>query len=78
MYLECFPFLEKVRDGGGPKAPICPFVTFFILPLLAGKCPFAKMYYIQMKHTNVKDCSNKRLQHADAQMHLRLREHSLQ
>ena len=33
MYLECSPFLQKERDGGGPKAPKCPFVAFFILPL---------------------------------------------
>ena len=32
MYLECSPFLEKERDGGGPIAPMCPFVAFFILP----------------------------------------------
>ena len=28
MYLECSPFLEKERDGGGPIAPMCPFVVF--------------------------------------------------
>ena len=44
MYLECSPFLEKERDGGGPIAPMCPFVAFFILPLLAGKCPFVTMH----------------------------------
>ena len=36
MYLECSPFLEEERDGGGPIAPTCPFVAFFILPWLAG------------------------------------------
>ena len=44
MYLECSPFLEKERDGGGPIAPMCPFVAFFILPLLAEKCPFVTMH----------------------------------
>ena len=32
MYLECSPFLEKERDGGGPIALMCPFVAFSILP----------------------------------------------
>ena len=44
MYLECSPFLEKERDGGGLIAPMCPFVSFFILPWLAGKCPFVTMH----------------------------------
>ena len=44
MYLECSPFLEKERDGGGLVAPMCPFVAFFILPLLAEKCPFVTMH----------------------------------
>ena len=32
MYLECFPSLEKERDGGGLIAPLRPFVSFLILP----------------------------------------------
>ena len=45
MYLECYPFLEKERDGGGPIAPMCPFVAFLIVPLLAGKCPFCTVVF---------------------------------
>ena len=44
MYLQCSPFLEKERDGWRPIAPMCPFVAFFILPWLAGKCPFVTMH----------------------------------
>ena len=40
MYLECSPFLEKERDGGGPIALMCPFVAFLILPLVSRKMPF--------------------------------------
>ena len=50
MYLECSPFLEKERDGGGPIALMCPFVAFFILPLLAGKCPFVTMHRNVLAH----------------------------
>ena len=46
MYLECSPFLEKERDSWRPIAPMCPFVAFFILPWLAGKCPFVTMHCI--------------------------------
>ena len=36
IFIECSPFLEKERGGGGLKAPMCPFVSFYILPWLAG------------------------------------------
>ena len=48
-YLECLPFLEKVREGRGPIAPMCSFVAFFILPFLAGKCPFLTMHCISFE-----------------------------
>ena len=49
MYLECSPFLEKERDGWRPIAPMCPFVAFFILPWLAGKCPFVTMHCMVLR-----------------------------
>ena len=36
IFIECSPFLEKERGGGGLKAPMCPFVSFFINPWPAG------------------------------------------
>ena len=57
MYLECSPFLGKERDCGGPIEPICPFVAYFILPLLAGKCPFVTMHCTQVLCT-LSNCPN--------------------
>ena len=41
-FLECYPFLEKERDGG-LIPPMCLFVSLLILPWLAGKYPYVTM-----------------------------------
>ena len=38
IFIECSPFLEKDRGGGGRKAPMWLFVSFYILLSLLEAC----------------------------------------